>query len=398
MKLSSIKLRNFRNLTKVDLELAEGYNIIWGENASGKTNFCEAIYFASCGRLLKGDRQSDLIKLGERFALIELEVGKDRCRILLDGDEKAKTIEINGKRAQPRELYGRLRAVIFTPDELQLLKGSPRRRRKFLDEAISELSFEYRHRWQRYEQVVRRKNALLRQGWSDRELLEVYNQELVQLGAALIADRLKFLSQMNSALEALHRRLKLDLGLDLSLGGPPLRLRLHYRSSLPQLKPDGLTKIKMGQSELEAALAEGLELRAEAERRQGMALVGPHRDELRFLAGEMDLGRFGSQGEQRLAVILLKLAQLELHREQLGDYPVLILDDLLSELDRGRAELLLRGLPRGVQVFLTYTELTEPLRRLEGRFYRIQAGQVLDSDSAGLLDNIDSAGSRSRAR
>ncbi len=376
MKLRSIKLRNFRNFTRVDLEPAEGYNVIWGENASGKTNLCEAIYFASCGRLLKGDRQGDLIKFGERFALIELEVDKDRYRILLDGDERVKTVEINGKRAQPRELYGRLRAVIFTPDDLQLLKGSPRRRRRFLDEAISELSFEYRHRWQRYEQVVRRKNALLRRGWSDRELLAVYNQELVELGAALIADRLGFLARMNAALEALHEQLE--------LGGPPLRLR--YRTSLPQLGAGELTEL--GHSELEAALAEGLELRAAAEERQGVALVGPHRDEVRFLIGEVDLGRFGSQGEQRLAVILVKLAQLELHREQLGDYPVLILDDLLSELDRERAELLLRGLPGELQVFLTYTELAEPLRRLEGqgRFYRIQAGQVLD-DSTGSLEN-----------
>jgi len=251
-----------------------------------------------------------------------------------------------------------LRAVAFTADDLQVIKGRPSARRRLLDSMIAELDPEYRFHWRRYERVLRGKNLLLRQGSPDRELLAVYQQELIELGAVLVARRLGYLRQVNEELRAIHGRLGVGRG----------PLQLDYLPSLPHLPEDT--------EELEGWLAAGVEAKAEEERRRGFSIVGPHRDDLQFISGGIDLGRFGSQGEQRLAMIQLKLAQLELHRRRFDQYPILILDDLLSELDPRWGQLLLEALPAGIQAFLTATELRPPLRELGCRVYLVEDGRV----------------------
>jgi len=358
MRLRRIFLKNFRNLPKVELFPSEGYNLLLGVNGAGKTNLCEAIYYAARGELLKGERQRELIRWGERWTLIEFTVNQDLLRIMLDGDERTKQVEVNGKPERPGRLTQYLRAVAFTADDLGVIKGRPSGRRRFLDCAVAELDPEYKFYRRRYEQVLRGKNLLLRQGRPNRELLGIYQQELIKLGAFLVMRRLDYLRRMNEELRALHERL--DVG-----RGP---LRLEYLSAIPGLPETG--------EGLAGWLAAGMEAKAEEERRRGFSLVGPHRDDLRFRAGEIDLGQFGSQGEQRLAMIQLKLAQIELHRRRFAEYPVLILDDLLSELDPGRGQLLLEVLPLGIQAFLTATELRPPLQRLVGQVYLIEGGWV----------------------
>ncbi len=373
MRITRIRLYNFRNLHRLELEPAPGYNIIYGPNAAGKTNLCEAIYHAACGGLLKGERQRDLINWGADQALIELELEADRIRVILERRAQARRVELNGKRVSLKEIQQRLRVVSFTPDDLRLITGRPRERRRFLDTALAELDWEYSHLRQRYDQVVRWKNALLKRERCDEDLLQVYDQELLDLGAALIVRRLDYLRLLNATLAALGERLGLD-GLGLALDYHGLR---------------GLAEVEPHQEKVRELLKAELARWAAMERRRGYALVGPHRDDLRFHqhqrsagGGEaIDLGRFGSQGERRSALILIKLAQLELHRARYGDYPVLILDDLLSELDPARAELLIAALPKDVQVFLTYTELTERLRRLLGRAFHIAAGQLTSQEA-----------------
>jgi DNA replication and repair protein RecF len=358
MRLRRILLKNFRNLREVELLPDEGYNLLLGANAAGKTNLCEAIYYAARGELLKGERQRELIRWGERWTLIELAIDQDLLRITLDGDERTKRVEINGKPERPGRLSEYLRVVAFTADDLQIIKGRPSGRRRILNSMLAELDLEYKFQWRRYEQVLRGKNLLLRQGQPDRELLAVYQQKLIKLGALLIARRLAYLRQMNEELRALHKRLEVGRG----------PLQLEYISSVPQLPED--------EGELEGWLAAAVEARAEEERQRGFSIVGPHRDDLRFVSGGIDLGQFGSQGEQRLAIIQLKLGQLELHCQRFDQYPILILDDLLSELDSQRGQLLLEALPSGIQAFLTATELRPPLQELGCRIYLVEDGRV----------------------
>lgn len=358
MRLRRIALRNFRNLRAVEFSPAGGYNLLLGANGAGKTNLCEAIYYAARGELLKGERQRELIAWGEDLALIELQVDEDQLRIVLDGVAQLKRVELNGKPARPGQLNECLRTVTFTADDLQIVKGEPQARRSFLDGAIGELDREYRYRARRYEQIIRRKNLLLRHDPPNEELLAVYQQELTELGAFLIARRLGYLEEFNQELRSLHGRLRLG-------SGP---LQLEYLSALADL-PRG------GQG-LAGWLAAGLAAKAAEERRRGISLVGPHRDDLQFTWEGVDLRRFGSQGEQRAAVVQAKLAQFELHCSRFGQYPILILDDLLSELDPQAGRLFLGALPAGVQAFLTATELRPGLHELAEQVYLVAGGEI----------------------
>lgn len=359
MRLERLVLRNFRNLREVEIAPHPGYNLLLGPNGSGKTNLCEALYFAARGELLKGERQRELIAFGESLALIELELDHDSLKIVLDGAAKMKRVEVNGKPAGPH-FPPLLRVVAFTASDLQVIKGEPQLRRAFLDGAIGELDPEYKRYLRRYERVVSGKNYLLRQGQGrpDQELLAVYQEELAGLGARLLARRLAYLRELNEELRRLRGRLELR------------PLELEYLSSL-----EGLPEAKEPER-LESWLARGLERLAEEEAKCGFSLVGPHRDDLRFISAGIDLRRFGSQGEQRLAIIQAKLAQCELHRQRFGDYPILILDDLLSELDPRAGRLLLGALPKGVQAFLTATEPPPALEGLVDRTYLLEEGRV----------------------
>lgn len=363
MRLRRISLRNFRNLREVELSPSPEYNLLLGPNGAGKTNLCEAIYYAARGELLKGERQRELITWGEGWASLELEVDRDLLRIVLDGTTRVKRVEVNGKGISSRGLTVYLRAIAFTADDLQIIKGEPQIRRGFLDGAVAELFPGHRSCWRRYERVVREKNHLLRQGKPDEALLSIYREKMVELGASLISRRLWYLKELNRELALLRDR----SGLDLRLGRP---LRLEYLPSF------SLLELPEEPEELKKWLAEGLAAISAEERRRGLSLIGPHRDDLRFTCGGIDLRRFGSQGEQRTAIIQVKLAQLELHRRRFGSHPVLILDDLLSELDPRMGRLLLSALPPGVQAFLTATELRPPLTELPARVYRLEGGEL----------------------
>ncbi|MGQ9477673.1 MAG: DNA replication/repair protein RecF [Candidatus Bipolaricaulia bacterium] len=359
MRLKRLVLRNFRNLWEVEITPHPGYNLLLGANGSGKTNLCEALYFAARGELLKGERQRELIAWGESQALIELELDRDSLKIVLDGAAQMKRVELNDKPAEPGRLDECLRVVAFTAADLQVVKGEPQLRRAFLDSAIAELDPEYKRYWRRYERVVSGKNYLLRQGQGqpDHELLTVYQGELAGLGARLLSRRLAYLQELNDELRCLQGRL-----------GSSKSLELEYLPSLAGLPEEP--------EQFEPWLASGLEQMAAEEARRGFSLVGPHRDDLRFTSAGVDLKRFGSQGEQRLAILEVKLAQCELHRRRFGSYPILILDDLLSELDSRSGQLLLMAFPPGAQVFLTATELPAALEGFVGRTYLLEEGRV----------------------
>ncbi len=352
MKIERLALYNFRNLAPVELVPASGLNLIIGPNAAGKSNLCEAIYYGARGWLLKGERQRDVIAWGQDETSLEFSVNGDEIRIHLNGRARAKTIELNREKKSQSELSARLRALLFTPDELQIIKGRPDQRRRFLDRSIADLSREYRHVLLEYDQVLQRKNALLRRGHPDLEVLEVFNQELIDRGSWLIRKRLSYIQELNKTLSAHYR----------AICGRESELVLVY---------EGPT----------APLAQLIKRFTPEEIRRGMALIGPHRDDLRFELNGRNLRRFGSQGEQKSALCALLLAQLDLHYQRFSDYPVFILDDVLSELDTERLHRLLELLPKNIQIFLTHTitdisELHPDVRAAAQRIFSLQDGKL----------------------
>ncbi len=352
MKIERLALYNFRNLAPTELIPDSGLNLIIGPNAAGKSNLCEAIYYAARGWLLKGERQRDIITWGQDETSLEFSVNGDEIRIHLNGRARAKTIELNREKKSQSELSARLRALLFTPDELQIIKGSPDQRRRFLDRSIADIFREYRHVLLEYEQVVQRKNALLRRGHPNLEVLEVFNQELIDRGNWLIRKRLEYIGELNKTLSQRYR----------AICGRESELVAVY---------EGPT----------APLAHLIKHFTSEEIRRGMALVGPHRDDLRFQLNGRDLRRFGSQGEQKSALCAVLLAQLDLHYQRFGDYPVFILDDVLSELDSARLRRLLELLPPPIQIFLTQTvtdisELHPNVRAAARRIFSLEDGKL----------------------
>lgn len=352
MKIERLALYNFRNLAPTELIPDSGLNLIIGPNAAGKSNLCEAIYYAARGWLLKGERQRDIITWGQDETSLEFSVNGDEIRIHLNGRARSKTIELNREKKSQSELSARLRALLFTPDQLQIIKGSPDQRRRFLDRSIADIFREYRHVLLEYEQVVQRKNALLRRGHPNLEVLEVFNQELIDRGNWLIRKRLEYIGELNKTLSERYRAIcGRESELVAVYEGPPAPLTHLIKHFTPE------------------------------EIRRGMALVGPHRDDLRFQLNGRDLRRFGSQGEQKSALCAVLLAQLDLHYQRFGDYPVFILDDVLSELDSARLRRLLELLPPPIQIFLTQTvtdisELHPNVRAAARRIFSLEDGKL----------------------
>ncbi len=356
MKIERLALYNFRNLAPTELIPDGGLNLIIGPNAAGKSNLCEAIYYIAKGWLLKGERQRDLIAFGQHETALELSVDGDEIRVYLDGRARAKTLELNHEKKTQSELSARLRVLLFTPDELQIIKGRPEQRRRFLDRSIADLSREYRHVLHEYEQALQRKSALLRQGNPDLEVLEVFNQELITRGSWLVAKRREYIRELNKTLSQRYQ----------AICGQESTLKIVYEG-------------------LEAPLAQLIQDATAEEIRRGMVLVGPHRDDLRFDLDGRDLKRFGSQGEQKSALCAVLLAQLDLHHQRFGEYPVLILDDVLSELDRSRLQRLLQLLPKEIQIFLTHTvtdiaEVYPEVRAAARRIFALEGGRVIPCD------------------
>lgn len=369
MKLLQLSLRNFRNFPSLDIELPYPVLILQGDNAQGKTNFLEAIYLLALTRSFRTNSDRELISWQAKdFTRLkgEVERGQGRIRIEIFIQPKSeteikKTIKVNGLQRRALEVVSLVNVVLFTAQDIELVGGSPALRRRYLDVLCSQLDSHYLRSLQHYQRVLEQRNHLLRLIQEKRakiEEMEFWDKELVGSGSYLILVRWKVANALKERVKDVHYRLT----------DGKERLEISY---LPSLGQDALGDIK-------GAFIKALEEGREKEINLGMTLYGPHRDEMRFLVSGIDMGIYSSRGQARTIAISLKLAEGEMVYSQKRDYPIFLLDDVLSELDASRRKKLSEAISPYEQVIITTTDwgYVEPSLLNKATIFHIKEGNI----------------------
>ncbi len=344
MFIESLELKNFRNYEALKVGFDKGINIFCGDNAQGKTNILEAVYLSCTSKSQKLSKDREMIKLGCDEAHIKSSVVKNDFKYRIDMHLKrlsSKGIAVNGvpiRRAS--ELFGIANVVSFSPGDLNIIKNGPSERRRFLDLELCQLSSMYVHDLVSYNKVINQKNKLLKNYYENQgtDFLDIYNEQLIKYGSNIISSRRKFIEKINSKMSEIHS----------DIAGKKEILELRYAPNTT-----------------EENFAKDLERLEDNEIKNNVSLVGPHKDDIKFILNGIDLRYFGSQGQQRTAVLSLKLSEISIVEEIAGNMPLLLLDDVLSELDRIRQTKLLNSI-NNIQTLITCTGLDD---FVENRFH-----------------------------
>jgi DNA replication and repair protein RecF len=370
MYVSELRLVDFRNYPRLEQSLAGGLTLLVGDNAQGKTNLLEAICVAAVGSSPRTSTDAQLIRWDQPAAAVKLRVER-RTRDPLSVEAQlrrgaGRAVRINGVPRRTADLVGQVGVVVFMTADLEIVKGEPAARRKFLDRELGALSRSYQWHLSRYRRVLEQRNEALRQLRTSRRsaaALESWDEQLARYGGHLVDKRRRFVDVLNG-LAAAHYAAQ---------AGPDHRLAIRYLPGLDAARP-----VPDDAHQATAAIAEALAAGREEEIRRGITLAGPHRDDLGLEGDGVDLRMYGSQGEQRSTAIALKLGLRDLLERTLGEPPILLLDDVLSELDEQRRRGLLEATAGSDQAVLTGTDLSvvDPARRAEATILRVAAGQV----------------------
>lgn len=338
MFIESLQLKNYRNYESLDINPDQGTNILYGDNAQGKTNILEAIYICGTTKSHRGSRDREIIKFEEDESHIRMVVSRRNVPYRIDmhlKKNKAKGVAINGipiKKA--RELFGIVNIVFFSPEDLNIIKNGPGERRRFIDLELCQLNTLYLTDLSSYNHVVNQRNKLLKDISFRPELmdtLDIWDMQMVHYGRKIVEERKKFISQLNEIIKDIHS----------NLTGNSEFLQLEYE---PSVEPDLMEK------ELFRNREKDLKLK--------LSTTGPHRDDLCVKINGIDIRKYGSQGQQRTAALSLKLSEIYIVKKIIKDTPILLLDDVLSELDSNRQNYLLNSI-HDIQTFITCTGLDE---------------------------------------
>lgn len=366
MYIQSLELSNFRNYSELNIEFDRGTNILYGNNAQGKTNILEAIYLAATTKSHRPSKDREIIRFENDEAHIKAIINKRDVPVRIDmhlKKSKSKGIAVNGipiKKAS--ELFGILNVVFFSPEDLNIIKNGPAERRRFIDMELCQLDKVYVHNLVNYNKIINQRNKLLKEisFGCDKELgdtLDIWDMQLAGYGARIISRRSEFIDELNEIIYDIHK--------GITNGKEELSIRYE-----PNISGNNLY--------------DELIHNRERDFRMKSTTVGPHRDDISFMNGSVDIRRYGSQGQQRTAALSLKLAEIKLVKELINDMPVLLLDDVLSELDSTRQKHLLEEI-NDVQTIITCTGLDE---FIENRFnidtiYKVVEGTVEKAVSTG---------------
>lgn len=361
MIIKSLELENFRNYGTLSINFDSGTNILYGDNAQGKTNLLEAIYLSATTKSHKGSKDRDIIRFKAEEAHIRTYVIKDGLENRVDmhlRKNKSKGIAINGQKIKKAaELLGLLNVVFFSPEDLSIIKNGPSERRRFVDMELCQLDSVYLNDLNHYNKIVNQRNRLLKELYFNpglRDTLFVWDSQLVTYGSRLIERRKAFIGQLNEIIYEIHAR----------LSGGKEALRIVYEPDV--LSEDFEKKLEAGQ---------------EKDIRLKQTSLGPHRDDFSFMVGDVDIRKFGSQGQQRTAALSLKLSEIELVKKITKDTPLLLLDDVLSELDSNRQNYLLNSIG-DIQTIITCTGLEEFVNnRFEiNKIFRVSNATVIQEN------------------
>ncbi len=358
MFMDNLALNHFRNYEGAEISFSHGINILYGDNAQGKTNVLEAIYMLATTRSHRGSRDRDIIKFENdechiRADIIKNDIGHRIDMHLRKSRNKGVAIDMVPIR-RSNELFGMVNIIMFSPEDMTIIKNSPAERRRFMDMELCQLNKIYYSNLSSYNKVLNQRNNLLKQISFDRsqiDMIPVWDNQLVNYGIKIIKDRNNFIEMMNDIIPDIHR--KLTSGKE--------RLALVYEKNIS-----------------EEAFADALIEKQDIDIRYQTTQMGPHRDDIIFMIDDMDVKKFGSQGQQRTVALSLKLAEIELVKRVINDNPILLLDDVMSELDSGRRNALLSSIS-DIQTIITCTGYDDFIKeRLSiDKIYKVVSGTLI---------------------
>ena len=361
MYIESIELKDFRNYESLSLKFNKGINVFYGKNAQGKTNLLEAVYMAGTSKSHRSSRDRETIRFGAEEAHIKINFSRRDIPQRIDmhiKKNKSKGIALNGvpiKRAS--ELFGIINIIFFSPEDLSIIKNGPSERRRFTDMELCQLNRIYVHDLISYNSILNQRNKLLKDPDINNYyvMLDVYDEQLCEFGRHIIDTRESFIERLNETVRKKHALLT----------GDRERLEIFYEKNVSS--DEFMSQLKRGRA---------------SDIRQHISLCGPHRDDIKFVINGTDIRHFGSQGQQRTAALSLKLAEIELVKEITKDSPVLLLDDVLSELDSDRQRFLLKGI-MDVQTLISSTGTDEFINNnfhIDEIFY-VDSGKVIRGEN-----------------
>ncbi len=358
MYIRELALQNFRNYKHLNLVLHPGINVFVGDNAQGKTNVLESIYLCATARSHRSNQEKEVIKWDEAEAHVRIVIQKKFVKDQIDFhiDNKGKGVAINKLPIKKLgDLLGVLHVVMFSPEDLQMIKKGPGERRRFIDIELCQLDRLYYYNLQQYHKVLKQRNNLLKKfhHTSDAEnMLSVWDLQIIEYGTNVIKKRNEFIEKLSTRAQAIH----------LNISGGHEDLEIAYTPNVQiEVYADKLLKQRDGDVF------------------RGSTSVGPHRDDLVFLINGMNVRTYGSQGQQRTVILSIKLAQLQMIQEILGEQPVLLLDDVLSELDYHRQQFLFTH-TQNIQTLITSTGIEESVWDMQkvGKLFHVRAGAITD--------------------
>ena len=366
MQVLEIQTKNYRNLEIKKQTFCDGVNFIYGQNAQGKTNLIESIWMLTGARSFRGTKDADLVRFGENFASI-------KAKVFTEGREQEIKINFSGGKRKaflndvpqryPTEIIGTLRTVLFSPIHLSLIGGGPEKRRKFLDAAICQLKPTYTALLIRYNQTLRQRNSLLKnQTEKNVDFLEILDTNLSKLASKIMKNRLDYMVSLNTEATKIYSEISMNRE----------SFEIKYVSKI-------IKNSDFDEEKFEENMLEKLQKSRETDFKFGFTSFGPHKDDLELYIDKKTVKSFGSQGQQRSAALSLKLAEAEILNKNFSDPPIILLDDVMSELDDLRKAYMVRK-TRNWQVFITGCDKTALSMMKSGKAYEINGGKVISTE------------------
>lgn len=356
MNIKKVKLSNFRNYESTELELSPNINIVYGDNAQGKTNLLEAIYIASIGKSYRADKENEVVKFKETFARINLEYEKNEKLKTIDfyiDNNNKKQIKHGETVVRSSDHIGEINVVIFSPDSMNIIKGSPSKRRKFLDILICQISKTYLYNLQQYNKIIKLKNAVLKNDFDkiDNTYLDILDEKLSEFAYLIVNDRTKMIECIKEKAKKIHGNLTCKKE----------NFDIEYISDYKNLKKEDIL--------------DSLKKQRKQDIMRKMSTKGPQKDDFEVYIDDKKVDVYGSQGQKRTSLLTLKLSEFEVLMDKKEERPILLLDDVLSELDNSRIIYLLEYI-QNYQTIITTTEIDIIKKIKNANLFNVTKGKI----------------------